>query len=408
MTRLVVRVLGTAAVGAALVATGGAQQAPPSSPKVVRTPAPAASPQAPVTPAASHALSPTLSARQQSELINTYCATCHSERAKAGGLSLAGWDAMKAQQQPDVVEKMIRKMSAGLMPPPGAKRPDAPVLSSLTAALETRMDEHAASNPNPGRRTFQRLNRPEYERAIRELLDLDVKASNWLPLDQKSANFDNIADEQSLSPTLLESYLNAAADISRMAVGDKQAAKVVVVYTNPSYVSQHPWDHVEGAPYGTRGGIVVNHVFPADAEYEFELLVISGENTHYEDLDISIDGERVALVKFENGPAAATFARLSRQVKPPPGRGAPTATSRVVPPPFFQGTTSWSAGRMNVLPVTCRRPAGRPGRATPRRPGRSRGSGAAARSPCPGRGRRARGRGAGARWVARRPPGRRR
>ena len=309
MTRLVVRVLGTAAVGAALVATGGAQQASPSSPKVVRTPAPAASPQAPVTPAASHALSPTLSARQQSELINTYCATCHSERAKAGGLSLAGWDAMKAQQQPDVVEKMIRKMSAGLMPPPGAKRPDAPVLSSLTAALETRMDEHAASNPNPGRRTFQRLNRPEYERAIRELLDLDVKASNWLPLDQKSANFDNIADEQSLSPTLLESYLNAAADISRMAVGDKQAAKVDVVYTNPSYVSQHPWDHVEGAPYGTRGGIVVNHVFPADAEYEFELLVISGENTHYEDIDISIDGERVALVKFENGPAAAADGR---------------------------------------------------------------------------------------------------
>ena len=308
MTRLVVRVLGTAAVGAALVATGGAQSAPPSSPKPVRTSVPAAPSQAPA-PAASHALSPALTARQQSELVTTYCATCHSERAKAGGLSLAGFDAMKAQEQPDVVEKMIRKMSAGLMPPPGAKRPDAPTLTSLTAALETRMDERAASNPNPGRRTFQRLNRPEYERAVKELLDLDVKASNWLPLDQKSANFDNIADEQSLSPTLLESYLNAAADISRMAVGDKQAAKVDVVYTNPSYVSQHPWDHVDGAPYGTRGGLVVNHVFPADAEYEFELLVISGENAHYEDIDISIDGERVALVKFENGPAAAADGR---------------------------------------------------------------------------------------------------
>ena len=171
------------------------------------------------------------------------------------------------------------------------------------------MDEHAANNPNPGRRTFQRLNRPEYERAIKELLGLDVTAGNWLPLDQKSANFDNIADEQSLSPTLLEAYLNAAADISRMAVGDKQAARVDTVYTNPSYVSQHPWDHVEGAPYGTRGGLVVNHVFPADAEYEFELLVISGENARYEDLDLSIDGERVGLVKFENGPQAAADGR---------------------------------------------------------------------------------------------------
>ena len=310
MSRLVVKMLGTAAVGAALVATGGAQQAPAPSPSSSPAPAPAVTrAAAPVRPSASHGLSPALSARQQTELVTQYCTGCHSDRAKAGGLSLAGFDAMKAQQQPEVVEKMIRKMSAGLMPPPGARKPDVATLDALTAALETRMDERAASNPNPGRRTFQRLNRPEYERAIRELLDLDVTAGNWLPLDQKSANFDNIADEQSLSPTLLEAYLNAAADISRMAVGDTQAAKVDVVYTNSSYVSQHPWDHVEGAPYGTRGGLVVNHVFPADAEYEFELLVISGENARYEDIDVSIDGERVALVKYENGPAAAADGR---------------------------------------------------------------------------------------------------
>ena len=312
MTRLVKSVLGTAVVGVALVATGTAQQAQtPTSTRQVTAPAPAPAPRRSpaATPAPSHTLSPALSARQQSELISTYCATCHSERAKAGGLSLAGFDAMKAAEQAETVEKMIRKMSAGLMPPPGARKPDAATLAALTGALESRMDEHAANNPNPGRRTFQRLNRPEYERAIKELLGLDVTAGNWLPLDQKSANFDNIADEQSLSPTLLEAYLNAAADISRMAVGDKQAARVDTVYTNPSYVSQHPWDHVEGAPYGTRGGLVVNHVFPADAEYEFELLVISGENARYEDLDVSIDGERVALVKFENGPQAAADGR---------------------------------------------------------------------------------------------------
>ncbi len=311
MTRPAVKVLGTAFLGFALAATGSAERA--QTPAAQSAPAPAAPRRAaaarPVTPAVSHQLSPALSARQQSELVTTYCATCHSERAKAGGLSLAGFDAMKATERQDVVEKMIRKLSAGLMPPPGAKKPEAAVLASLTAALESRMDEFAAANPNPGRRTFQRLNRPEYERAVRELLALDVDAGKWLPLDQKSANFDNIADEQALSPTLLEAYLNAAGDISRMAVGDKSAPRVDIVYTNPAYVSQHPWDHVEGAPYGTRGGLVVNHVFPADAEYEFDLLVISGDNARGEDIDISIDGERVALMKFENGPAAAADGR---------------------------------------------------------------------------------------------------
>ncbi len=315
MTRASVTVVGAALLGVGLTMSTGlaARDRAPAPSSQTSTPAATASRQAPrpapVAPVASHAVPTALSAREQSDLVKTYCATCHSERAKAGGLSLAGFDAMKAHEQQDVVEKMIRKLSAGLMPPPGAKKPEAAQLQALTTSLEARMDEYAASNPNPGRRTFQRLNRPEYERAIADLLALDVNAANWLPLDQKSANFDNIADEQGLSPTLLEAYLNAAGDISRMAVGDRQAARVDQVYTNPSYVSQHPWDHVEGAPYGTRGGMVVNHVFPADAEYEFELLVISGDNARGEDIDVSIDGQRVALVKFENAPAAAADGR---------------------------------------------------------------------------------------------------
>jgi hypothetical protein len=158
-------------------------------------------------------------------------------------------------------------------------------------------------------RTFQRLNRPEYARSIRELLDLDVDAGNWLPLDTKSANFDNIADAQALSPTLLESYLNAAAAISRMAIGDRRAPAIDATYTAPGYVSQHPWDHVDGAPYGTRGGMVVEHVFPADAEYVFEVDLVSGSNARYEDIDISINGERVALVEYETGPAGGADGR---------------------------------------------------------------------------------------------------
>ncbi|HKB11563.1 MAG TPA: DUF1592 domain-containing protein, partial [Vicinamibacterales bacterium] len=152
-------------------------------------------------------------------------------------------------------------------------------------------------------------NRPEYERAIRDLLLLDVDAGSWLPLDTKSANFDNIADAQALSPTLLESYLNAASAISRMAIGDRHAPTVDSTYTAPGYLSQHPWNHVEGAPYGTRGGLVVDHVFPADAEYVFEVDLTSGSNSRYEDIDISIDGERVALVEYETGPAGGADGR---------------------------------------------------------------------------------------------------
>ena len=213
-------------------------------------------PRAAPAPGASHGLSPALSAREQSELVKTYCATCHSERAKAGGLSLAGFDAMKAHEQQDVVEKMIRKLSAGLMPPPGAKKPEAAQLAALTTSLESAHGRVRGGQSQPGPAHVPAPEPARIRARHRRPAGLDVDAANWLPLDQKSANFDNIADEQGLSPTLLEAYLNAAGDISRMAVGDRQAARVDQVYTNPSYVSQHPWDHVEGAPYGTRGGMV--------------------------------------------------------------------------------------------------------------------------------------------------------
>jgi len=136
---------------------------------------------------------------------------------------------------------------------------------------------------------------------VRDLLAIKVNAGDYLPLDTKSANFDNIADVQALSPTLLESYLNAAAAVSRMAVGDRKAPPTMVNYGSSPFASQHPWDHVDGAPYGTRGGIVADHVFPADASYQFRLNVSGGVGTKLEDLDVSIDGERVALLHYEKG-----------------------------------------------------------------------------------------------------------
>ncbi len=231
-------------------------------------------------------------------VVEATCVRCHNERRLRGNLSLEGFSLATLTDNAAVGEGMIRKLRAGMMPPPATEQPGGDTLTALVEALESTLDEAAAADPNPGRRSFQRLNRAEYERAVDDLLGLDVDAGNWLPLDQKQANFDNIADAQPLSPTLLESYLNAAAEISRLAVGNRDAALDNVAYKVPEYVSQHPWDHVEGAPYGTRGGMVVDHVFPADGEYVFEMSFSSGENAPLEDLDVSIDAERVALLPF--------------------------------------------------------------------------------------------------------------
>ncbi len=210
-------------------------------------------------PVSSHATAtPAIDHAGHNAVLRKYCVTCHNDKSKTGGLSLASFDVARAANDAETAEKMIRKLQAGMMPPPGVLRPDPATYAAVLSALETTVDVAARVAPNPGRRTFQRLNRAEYARAIRDLLALDVNAGDWLPLDRMSANFDNIADEQALSPTLLEAYLNAASAISRMAVGDRGAAPIDHTYTNPSYVSQHPWDHVAGAPYGTRGGMVVS------------------------------------------------------------------------------------------------------------------------------------------------------
>ena len=319
MTRATPTVLGAGILCVALASAATIAQTPsrPAAPaaapvRTVQAPKPAAATAAP-RPTPAH----TVSAADQNALIKRYCLGCHNEKRKdnAGGLTLEAFDVAKAADHAAVAEKVILKLQAGMMPPPGASRPDAAGYASLISALETTIDSHAAAKPNPGRRTFPRLNRAEYKRAVRELLDLDVDAGKWLPLDTMSANFDNIADEQALSPTLLESYLNAAADISRMAVGDRHAQGVDHTYTNPSYISQHPWDRVPGTPYGTRGGMVVEHVFPADGEYIFEVTLNGGDNARYEDIDISIDGERVALLPYENLPAGGADGRGANGIK---------------------------------------------------------------------------------------------
>jgi mono/diheme cytochrome c family protein len=268
-----------------------------------------------------------LSIESQNQLVGQYCASCHSERGKAGGLTLAGFDAAAIEQQADVAEKMIRKLRTGMMPPPNARRPDAATVNAFVDALETKMDAAAATNPNPGWRPFQRLNRSEYRRAVRDLLGIDVDVAAFLPPDTISKGFDNVADVQTFSPTLMEGYLRAASQISRLAIGDRSASATSVTYKIGRTGSQ--MRHVEGAPMGTRGGISVVHTFPADGDYVVKVSMhneplggIYGRTTMAtldikEQIEVSVNGERVSLADL-NVRMSEADPKNSLDVKTPP------------------------------------------------------------------------------------------
>jgi hypothetical protein len=237
---------------------------------------------------------------EPNDVIEQYCVRCHSEPRLSGNLSLEGFDVAAANEQAQTAERMILKLRAGMMPPPGEERPSAETLLELVETLEAVVDEAAAADPDPGIRRFQRLNRAEYANVIRDLLALYVDAGRWLPADTYLGNFDNMADAQGLSVTLMEAYLRAATEISRLAMGNPGAQSMSTKYTNPIEVSQHAWDHIEGTPFGTRGGIVVMHDFPSDGAYVFEVETLFGRATGFEDVDFAIDGEGVALLALEH------------------------------------------------------------------------------------------------------------
>ncbi len=245
------------------------------------------------------ARSDTPSSEALNAVVLQYCQVCHNDAMMTGNMSVQGFDVTAAWDHWETAERMIAKLRTGMMPPPGMPRPGGDTLMILVETLERTIDDYAAANPNPGNRSFQRLNRAEYEKAVQDLFGLDVDASQWLPPDLYLGNFDHMAVSQPLSPTLLNSYLNAANDVSRLVLGHPGAAPDSKTYLVSTYQSQHEWDHVEGAPYGTRGGIVVDHHFPADGEYIFEMTFWAGDHERFAEMDISIDGERVALVPVE-------------------------------------------------------------------------------------------------------------
>ncbi len=279
--------------------------------------------------------------------VKEYCVGCHSDRGKAGGLSLADFEVATSTEHPATAEKIIHKLRASLMPPAGARRPDDAALQELRRALETQMDRRAATNPNPGWRPFQRLTRAEYARAVKDLIDVDVDVTAYLPPDTMSQGFDNIADAQSFSPALSQGYLRAASQISRLAVGDRTAAPTTATYR--VLATENQMRYVEGTPFGSRGGTAFVHTFPADGLYKIHATLVrtvSGElfaNTAVfmagknELLEISVNGERAAVLEVNQamndaGEQGLTLATPPIAIKAGPQRIAAAFVPRSIGP----------------------------------------------------------------------------
>ncbi len=242
---------------------------------------------------------------QQRSTIQQYCSGCHNERLKSGGFSWAGIDLTHPSSSAESIEKAIRKVRAGMMPPPGMPRPADSALKTFASSLEHSVDQAALANPNPGRPALHRLNRTEYGNVVRDLLGFEVDVKSLLPPDDMSHGFDNMSDVLTVSPTLMEGYMRAAGRISRLAVGDPEAAALTTTYSISRVISQTR--HTEGSPWGTRGGTSVVHNFPADGDYVFKLGFyysptgpLFGLNQGKgQQIEVAVNGERAALIDVD-------------------------------------------------------------------------------------------------------------
>src|SRR4029453_15198309 len=222
-----------------------------------------------VVPARSISSSPSpASSEKPRALLDQYCVTCHNDRLKTANLSLQGLDLTRAAEQPVGWEKVIRKLRAGVVPPPDIPRPPLPDYEALRDWLENEIDRVAPTRTAPGSVVLHRLNRAEYANAIRDLVGLQIDATTLLPPDDSANGFDNIAGSLTNSPTLPDSYTTAAARVVRMAIGSWKSP-VEATYLAPSDASQN--QRLDGMPFGTRGGIVARHTFPADGAYKFSI-----------------------------------------------------------------------------------------------------------------------------------------
>jgi mono/diheme cytochrome c family protein len=241
-------------------------------------------------------------------VLNRYCVTCHNEKAHIAGLMLDKANVDNPPQSAEVWEKVIRKLRTSAMPPAGRPRPDKAEYDSVATYLETSLDSAAAATPNPGRLSVHRLNRSEYANAIHELLALDVDGEALLPADDSGYGFDNIGDVLSVSPLLLDRYMSAARQISRLAIGDPTIRVPVTTYNIPP----RRWQEDQASqdlPFWSRGGIAIRHLFPLDAEYVVTIRLQKAQGTAVaglgspHELDVRLDGARVKLFTLGGKPA---------------------------------------------------------------------------------------------------------
>lgn len=241
-------------------------------------------------------------------VVGTFCVSCHDGDAPKGGLNLAAVAAEDIARHAEVWEKVLRRLRGRQMPPAGKKRPEEETYAAVISQLENDLDRAAVVRPNPGRtNTIRRLNRTEYQNAIRDLLALDINAASLLPADEASHGFDNVTVGE-LSPTLLDRYITAAQKVSRLAVGGtRRSPGGDTIRVRPDITQE---ERVDGLPIGTRGGTLIHYTFPRDGEYEVQIRLARDRNEHVEglhephELEVLLDRERLKLFT----------------VKPPPGR----------------------------------------------------------------------------------------
>ncbi|MEO6338583.1 MAG: DUF1587 domain-containing protein, partial [Caulobacteraceae bacterium] len=235
----------------------------------------------------------------QKAFTTKYCVACHNNTAKIAGLALDKANYVHMGEDADTWEKVVRKVRAGMMPPKGMPRPPQAEMLGFASGIETNLDAYAVAHPDPGNPGLHRMNRTEYANVIHDLLALDVDVSKLLPADDSKEGFDNIADVLSISPTLMQGYVSASLKLSRLAVGDRTAPASRATYRPASGLSQDA--HIDGLPLGTRGGMLVSHNFPLDAEYEFQIassvggafLGGGGVDPRAAQLIVTVDGQRI-------------------------------------------------------------------------------------------------------------------
>jgi mono/diheme cytochrome c family protein len=279
-----------------------APAAPVSAGRPATTPARTTSAAAPVQPA--------LTADHERAFLKQYCVACHSEAARAAGMDSARklqvdkLDPSNFDRDRDKWELIVRKVRAGQMPPSGLKRPDPAQFDALISFMETELDRTATPfMPAPG---LHRLNRTEYANVVRDLLNLDIDPAKYLPSDDSTSGFDNIAGALGISSTLVEAYVGAAQKISRLALGYAEEPTLVVYRTREDTSQDY---HIEGLPFGTRGGMLQPHTFPSDGEYTLTITPIFGDNMSptgfgsvpCEKLELLLDGERLGLIDWVGG-----------------------------------------------------------------------------------------------------------